>query len=440
MSKNQIMLCSSLLKEHFGEIVQKVAIMLKKYGSRPLRIIAQETMLPLRKVKQSLRVLIQHDMAEFELNKKGFVEYTVKLENILLIHRYPRYIYCAKTFYGDIGELLIEEILNNGMMTMEVVIQKVSERLAEATGDGKADIPISSVKEKFNNLVQSHFIKRCPMTEWEENSLVPSMYLQEHEMFRICELEIYALNEASDDEGLPPAKKLKLRNTSTKETVYWRVNFDRFHQYFRDQCIIKAVISRFDNKTGDVVRALLHLVETRSNPWVETTNPVPRHELLQMLIKESNITADEMDAYLAVLIDDSTSFVSRVDERGGGMYVVNIKKSLQKLSEAIAISVVQDKFGSKCCRVFRFVTKLYEIPRTPDHAPSRTFYLFHVDLVQLCRSLLDRCYKVMFNSICHREFINREHKRLLEKKQRVEAITATLQQSGADSTQIQEVC
>ncbi|XP_023238210.1 DNA-directed RNA polymerase III subunit RPC3-like isoform X3 [Centruroides sculpturatus] len=85
-----------------------------------------------------------------------------------------------------------------------------------------------------------------------------------------------------------------------------------------------------------------------------------------------------------------------------------------------------------------FIT-VQEIPRTPDHAPSRTFYLFHVDLVQLCRSLLDRCYKVMFNSICHREFINREHKRLLEKKQRVEAITATLQQSGADSTQIQEI-
>ncbi|XP_023238209.1 DNA-directed RNA polymerase III subunit RPC3-like isoform X2 [Centruroides sculpturatus] len=65
----------------------------------------------------------------------------------------------------------------------------------------------------------------------------------------------------------------------------------------------------------------------------------------------------------------------------------------------------------------------------------RFFFIYF----QLCRSLLDRCYKVMFNSICHREFINREHKRLLEKKQRVEAITATLQQSGADSTQIQEV-
>lgn len=473
MSKNKITLCSSLLREHFGEIVQKIAILLETRGSRPLKAIAQEINLPLKKVKSALRVLIQHDMADFEVNKREFVEYFVKLENVLLLHRYPRYIYCSKILYGDVGELLVEELLNNGLMTMEAAVDKVSERLAEATGEGKADIPVSSVKEKFNNLAHSHFIKRCALAEWEENSVVPKMFLREQDKFQIeDQIGKQVFNDDDDDDNSIPSKRQKLSNNSSK-SIYWRVNFDRFHQYFRDQSIIKAVATRFDKKAAEIVRTLLRLAETRSDPWVETTNPTARHELLQMLTKETNITPEEADAYLAVLIDDSVPFVSRIDERSGGIYVVNIQKALQKLSEAIAVSVVQDKYGSKCCRIFRlllmkkyleqkqieelsmipskdakeytykmlqenFIT-VQEIPRTPDHAPSRTFFLFHVNLTQLCRLILNKCYKVIFNSICHREFITKEHKRLLEKKQRVDAIISTLQQSGADTTQIQEV-
>ena len=35
-----------------------------------------------------------------------------------------------------------------------------------------------------------------------------------------------------------------------------------------------------------------------------------------------------------------------------------------------------------------------EVPRTPDHAPSRTFYLFSVNLLHVARMVLERAYKV----------------------------------------------
>lgn len=35
-----------------------------------------------------------------------------------------------------------------------------------------------------------------------------------------------------------------------------------------------------------------------------------------------------------------------------------------------------------------------EIPKTPDHAPSRTFYLYTVNVLSAARMLLHRCYKV----------------------------------------------
>ena len=91
-------------------------------------------------------------------------------------------------------------------------------------------------------------------------------------------------------------------------------------------------------------------------------------------------------------------------------------------------SVVRERFGSKCFRVFRllllkkvleqkqvadmamipsreakemlysllaesFVT-LQEVPRTPDYAPSRTFYLFSFNLPHVARIVLERCYQV----------------------------------------------
>lgn len=45
--------------------------------------------------------------------------------------RYPRYIYTTKTLYGDTGELIVEELLLNGKMTMSAVVKKVADRLTE---------------------------------------------------------------------------------------------------------------------------------------------------------------------------------------------------------------------------------------------------------------------------------------------------------------------
>jgi len=43
-----------------------------------------------------------------------------------------------------------------------------------------------------------------------------------------------------------------------------------------------------------------------------------------------------------------------------------------------------------------------EIPRTPDYAPSRTFYLFTVSLDQVARMVLERCYQAINNLIVRR--------------------------------------
>lgn len=94
---------------------------------------------PLRpgQVKKALCVLIQHNLVRYQLQKRGCVEYEARCRRVLRVLRYPRYIYTAKTLYGDTGELLVEELLLNGQMTMSAVVRKVADRLTETMEGGK---------------------------------------------------------------------------------------------------------------------------------------------------------------------------------------------------------------------------------------------------------------------------------------------------------------
>ena len=56
---------------------------------------------------------------------------------------------------------------------------------------------------------------------------------------------------------------------------------------------------------------------------------------------------------------------------------------------------------------------LQEIPRTPDYAPSRTFYLFSVNLPYLSRMVLERCFKAMGNLIAKRIAETKENKSVI---------------------------
>ncbi|KAK8775393.1 hypothetical protein V5799_031262 [Amblyomma americanum] len=80
-----------------------------------------------------------------------------------------------------------------------------------------------------------------------------------------------------------------------------------------------------------------------------------------------------------------------------------------------------------------------ELPRTLDYAPSRMIYLFHVDIPQLTRQVLEWCYQALTNLVLRREHITQEHRRLVDKKQRVDLIVLSMQQNSAAPEQIEEV-
>ncbi|XP_054637763.1 DNA-directed RNA polymerase III subunit RPC3 isoform X2 [Dunckerocampus dactyliophorus] len=466
MTAQEVRLCGLLLQEHFGEVVEKV--------------------------KKSLCVLIQHGTCTFSPGRKGPgspAEFQTSCNLILKILRYPRYIYTAKTLYGDTGELIVEELLQRGHMTMSSIVKIVADRLTQTMEDGHS-MDYSEVTSAFSKLVETHFVQRCPPMATARSTgsahsaaaadtpAVTSAPGPESfpDCYRVPQVTLIGRGkrqlEDADEQSI--AKKARMETTTHgDEGVYWQVNFERFHLHFRDQAIIGAVANKLDQTSSEIVRTMLRMSEVTTSPTAAYTKPLAANEIFRSLPAAYNIPRPILDQYLTLLVDDPMEFVGKAGESGGGMFVVNLHRALASLARATVESVVQERFGSRSARIFRLLLKkrhleqkqvedfamipakeakdmlymllsqnlvqLQEIPKTPDFAPSRTFYLYTVNQLSTARMLLQNCYKTVANLIQRRLFESTNSKRLLEKSQRIEAILASLQAGGAEPEQLTEV-
>ncbi|NXX99685.1 RPC3 polymerase, partial [Centropus bengalensis] len=428
-------------------------------------------------VKKALCVLIQHNLVSYQLQKRGFVEYEAQCKRVLRILRYPRYIYAAKTLYGDTGELLAEELLLNGQMTMSSLVRKVADRLTETMEDGKT-MDYTEVSNTFVRLADTHFIQRCPLVSessgGSEAPAAPTLEISEKEMYTVPRLHLVGKGKRrrsceEEESGEPKAKKQKRSGESSEpppdDGIYWQVNLDRFHQHFRDQSIISAMANRMDQTSSEIVRTMLRMSEVTTSSTAPYTQPLSSNEIFRSLPAGYNIGKQVLDQYLTLLADDPVRPVGSLGCWNAGVGLWRGVKSHGMAAPSV--------FGSRCARIFRLLLRkkhleqkqvedfamipakeakdmlykmlsenfvsLQEIPKTPDHAPSRTFYLYTVNVLSSARMLLHRCYKSVANLMERRQHETKENKRLLEKSQRVEAILASMQATGAEETQLQEI-
>ncbi|XP_061172680.1 DNA-directed RNA polymerase III subunit RPC3-like [Saccostrea echinata] len=471
MSRRQHDVCRFLLFQHFGKQTSVVGRYLLQRSSCSLPLISSETSIEPEQVKKILCILIQQNIVTFEQHKRGYIEYSIKEEEILNRLRIPKYIYCAKTLYGDAAELLLEEVLQRGQVQMSKVIQIVMQRFNEALEtSGKTKISESFVSEKFSSLVKTHFLQRCLDPVKSESSKVVGLEagVEEETLYTLPDL---SRKRKRSPEGGPPAKRPKSEDENQMDSddgIFWRVNCERFHQHFRDQAIVQAISSKIDRNAGEVLRAILRASEVKTASMATATTPLSVTEIFNALPKDL-MTRSLLETYLSLICDDSTNFLSRVGDSGGGMYSISIYEALTQLAKAHIESVVQERFGSKCLRIFRvlllkkhleqkqiedfvmisakeakdllytlfsenFVTTT-EISKTPDHAPSRTYYLFTVNIQQVASLVLDRCYKALYNAMLKKEAEVTEHRRLLDKQERMEAIAASVE----DANQREEI-
>ncbi|TMS11192.1 DNA-directed RNA polymerase III subunit RPC3 [Larimichthys crocea] len=444
MTAQELRLCGLLLREHFGEVVAKVGTHLLRSGAQNLRTIIHETGISLDLVKKSLCVLVQHGACVFSSGRKGPgspTEYRTSCDRILRILRYPRYIYTAKTLYGDTGELIIEELLQRGDMTMSSTVKTVADRLTQNMEEGRS-MEYNEVSSTFSNLVETHFLQRCPPMGGKNDSATPAAPATPTPgasaaprasltVTKVPHVTLIGRGKrqlsSEDGEDQRNAKKAKMdTETHGDEGIYWQVNFERFHLHFRDQAIISAVANKLDQTSSEIVRTMLRMSEVTTSPTATCTKPLSANEIFRSLPSSYNIPRPILDQF---------------GSRSARIFRLLLRKRHleQKQVEDFAMVPAKEAKDMLYTLLSENLVQLQEIPKTPDYAPSRTFYLYTVNQLPTARMLLQNCYKTVANLIERRLFETKESKRLLEKSQRIEAILASLQASGAEPEQLTEV-
>jgi len=232
-----------------------------------------------------------------------------------------------------------------------------------------------------------------------------------------------------------------------------------------------------------LMKSLLALRDAMFDPWAPVSGDqghyMGYHEIRKKV--ESDCGSDSrvvrfLDQYLRVLGDDRTRFIDRVGDAGGGQFSINMGHIVEAITVATVDNIVMEKFGSKALRIFRLIReKMYveeggiqEVVMIPaketklltyqmmennfiqlqelrksgagsSAGPSKVFYLFYVDLVQVVRSCMVTCYKSIYNNMMRAKHEKEENERLLEKKERMECIRSSLKETGGTEEQLEEV-
>lgn len=76
-------------------------------------------------------MLIIQNMASFGVNEKvgGITEYSFIFDNVVSRIRFEKYTQCAKKRHGDIGEMIMNELLLHGQITVNQTVDAVIEKL-----------------------------------------------------------------------------------------------------------------------------------------------------------------------------------------------------------------------------------------------------------------------------------------------------------------------
>ncbi|CAI8030543.1 DNA-directed RNA polymerase III subunit RPC3 [Geodia barretti] len=375
---------------------------------------------------------------------------------------------------------------------MSQCINRVAERLEVTLGAAPAEVS-KVVKTKFVGMVEGQYLTRVkpPSTE-SALGQVNSGDSARTPIFGKFELPSsltaikYTGNKRKRDEedpGNQPSSKRAKKNTGEGEEkpvddgVFWSVNFDNFHQHFQDKAIVSAVRERVDETAACVMRSLLRMAINLSQDKSLQTKSSPtlyKGRMAEYLPDKPKLSEMDLEHYLKALTDDQAHFLSKEDDSGGGGYAVDYQQCAQGLCQATVEGIVRERFSSKCLRVFRLLLvkrvleqkqvvdmamipskearellysllaenfiSLQEIPRTMDYAPSRTFYLFSVNLPSVARLLLERTYQALGNIVSRRMFEMKTHKRLLEKYAQYQEQMAQLKGRGeVEEEEIEEI-
>ncbi|KAI9347322.1 RNA polymerase III subunit RPC82-domain-containing protein [Obelidium mucronatum] len=483
MATHQATCIALILNEQFGESSQIVAATLLTKGRLPLPTLINATGLSGKQVRESLFLLIQHNIISFTEANEGLrvvCYYSVNPLQVLLRDRYPLYLQIAKQRFGEKGYEILAEILKLGKCTF-ATLQNVLYPLDTTPPD-----VLDAFEDAFNEMMEQNFIVRVGdddsinvldrkvSEEAAEVAKNPNMTASEKtKMKKMLE----SRNKDVEFEDMPTGMKRKLvysfeegDNKASKvydegeanmaETAYWRINPSRFHIHSRNKTLATLAETRVNTSAKEVMKLILDYAEPTMKHCKadETSAPITLTYIasqidMSCLTYHPSTSRGALIDYLALLtMDQEFPFLTKQDDRGGGQYVSNLFDLRSALHEALVLAYVKEKFGIIAARIWKLLKtkgmlgekevaklalisnksaretlflmmhcgmiQLQGVPKTVDHAPSRTFFLFFVSLPKCVETLIQETYQMLSNLKIRRMKEYNANGQLIEKIER----------------------
>uniref|UniRef100_A0A0K0CW12 DNA-directed RNA polymerase III subunit RPC3 n=1 Tax=Angiostrongylus cantonensis TaxID=6313 RepID=A0A0K0CW12_ANGCA len=354
--------------------------------------------------------------------------YSVDKAAVLAFSKVPRCCLIVKTLYGGLAEAICEELFSN-------VVPTHFQTGTHKRGD--------HVKDKFCRLSESHFIARCP-------PVVSSLkgcpqFERNYDPYIMPDVILQASSKTADR-----SRKRKAQSLDGDEGIYWRINWQRFDSYIRDEVTLELLVPKASHLVTQTIRSLLKANEIRTSP-VATINsaPISLFDIMRAVKEnELGIEKSDLEKTLKILAEESHGVVRKSGESGGGLYIIDFEAAIEQICQYHIESLIREQLEYRAVRIFRLLQQkgyleedqiekltmmsgketrelLYAmleegyvftkpIGRTNDFAPARTFVLYHVDLPQTVRSLIEYTCKMLRNIVLRRAFEAKEHRQLIE--------------------------
>ncbi|KAJ6547130.1 RNA polymerase III subunit RPC82-domain-containing protein [Mycena capillaripes] len=480
-------LCTQIIHSHFGPLTANVASVLLTRGRLTLPQVVRFTALRPRTVRASVLVLVQHNVLWHAQSEDEGEVFEVNIEECLLRLRFGRFVWQAGQLFGDAGAEIVQLILDHGKLRPPDIVSEL------AYDDPKAAIVYS---QALHALVTASYLKPSTVLshisprdkriryENEEKAKISNFPTAKElrEAREAAEARLKREEEEAEKVGLKRKAKEQKGPRSTKrkvveeedvvdQTVYFRVNCDKFNIHIRNTLIVKAAKERFNEGAALVVKTTLKVTESKQKDVTDVrTEPVSvsniavslsdQEDLASGLILKTKNPSNSacIKDYLGMLAcaDNPTpagraaAFLSY----GSSKVQVEFETICKRLRRRVLESVTRERHGAEGVRILRLlldtgkmdekqISKVVmipgkdvrpllalmsaeslissqEVPKSADRNPSRMFYLWHVDLQKAYSVILGNLYKTLYNIGLRRQAEEEEPlvKAVLEKRER----------------------
>ncbi|KZS99017.1 hypothetical protein SISNIDRAFT_480604 [Sistotremastrum niveocremeum HHB9708] len=463
-------LCTQIINSHFGPLTAKVVSVLLTRGRLSALNVARFSELKISTVRAALLILIQHNLVwHSETEEEGEI-LEINVDECLARLRFGRFVWLTGQIYGQEASQIISIILDHGKLKINDVLDLLS------VYDSKL---MQTYKSMFQTLFTagyvrastalSHLSPRDKLIAYEEEARALLKGLPTAKQLR--EVRETAVARVNADEvqllniGLKPKTKEPKSSRSSKrkepddeidETVYFRVNYTKFHIHIRNQLLEDAARERYNTGAASALRAVLQASETQQIRLTDVrSDGVPTSKISMFLRDDDNLSkglvqsksasnSAALKEYLGILASadnpaagaSSAPFIS-IGGGGTGKVHVEFALACKRLRIRVLESVVRERYGEEAVRILRILIdtgkmdekhlakvamlphkvvhpllsamsqdsliSLQEVPKGNDRNPNRTFYLWFVDFPHTFSVLLQNFYKTLFNIMSRKD-------------------------------------